>query len=205
MKLNMEGDDSLHSNPNLAGSSTLTVLPYRAQVYQLEFQLKTLITECDHVATRITKCIKKYFNGKYGKDYQNQNAALYDEHLTLYEGKGAIFKKTGCQQPCQQTIYSMNEFLKFKMKYFPSEDFKKVKYGFPNSEALPIILISHKKADTIVQLEEVPEYDLSRLISEVGGIVGIFLGLSFWSIYLDFIAPIFTFIRGKLNNSALDN
>ena len=204
VKINMEGDDSLHSNPNLAGSTTLTMSPNRFKTYQLDFELKTLFRKCDDVA-RITPCIKKFFKNKFGSNYLNQSMALYDEHLLLYEGEEAILKKAGCQPPCQQTIYKMNEFLNFKLKYFPSEDFKNIKFGLPNSEASPIILINHRKSDEIIQHKEVLEYDLSRIISEVGGIVGIFLGLSFWSIYLDFIAPIFIFLKAKLNNSALGN
>ena len=129
--------------------------------------------------------------------------ALYDEHLLLYEGEEGILQRTGCHQPCQQTIYKMNEYLNFKIKYFASEQIKDIRSAFPNSENLPLILISHRKSDYIIQYKEVLEYDLSRIISEVGGIVGIFLGVSFWSIYLDFIAPIFTFLKTKLNNSAL--
>ena len=204
MKLNMEGDDSLHSNPNLAGSTTLTMSPNEFQVYQLDFELKTLSRKCDDVA-RITPCIKKFFKNKYGINYQNQSAALVEEHLLFYGGKDAILKTTGCQLPCQQTIYKMNEYLNFKIKYFASEQIREIRSTFPNSENLPVILISHRKSDYILQYEEVLEYDLSRIISEVGGIVGIFLGLSFWSIYLDFIAPIFTFLKAKLNNSALHN
>ena len=204
VKINMGGDDSLHSNPNLAGSTTLTMSPDKFQVYQLDFELKTLFRKCDDVA-RITPCIKKFFKNQFGSNYQNQSVALYEEHFFLYEGEEAIFKKAGCQLPCQQTIYKMNEYLNFKMKYFPSEDFKAIRSAFPNSENSPIILISHRKSDYIIQHKEVLEYDLSRIISEVGGIVGIFLGLSFWSIYLDFIAPIFPFIKAKLNNSALHN
>ena len=42
--------------------------------------------------------------------------------------------------------------------------------------------------DTIIKVEESPRYTITTFISDVGGILGIFLGLSFWSMY-GFVAP----------------
>ena len=52
-----------------------------------------------------------------------------------------------------------------------------------------MIVIDYFQKETIIKVEELPRYTVISFISDVGGILGIFLGVSFWSIY-DFVAPI---------------
>ena len=46
-----------------------------------------------------------------------------------------------------------------------------------------MIMVNHLKKDVIIQLEELPRYTAISFISDVGGILGIFLGFSFYAIY----------------------
>ena len=52
-----------------------------------------------------------------------------------------------------------------------------------------MLVIDYIHKDTVIKVEELPRYTLITFISDVGGILGIFLGLSFWSLY-GFIAPV---------------
>ena len=49
-----------------------------------------------------------------------------------------------------------------------------------------IVVIDYIHKDTIIKKEELPIYTALSFISDVGGILGLFLGLSFWSAY-DFV------------------
>ena len=57
-----------------------------------------------------------------------------------------------------------------------------------NSSAL--IYVSHVPKPTIRRLEEVHRYTAISFISDVGGICGVFLGISFWSIYQVLFLPV---------------
>ena len=53
-----------------------------------------------------------------------------------------------------------------------------------------VLMFKHSKMTKIIQHEEIMEYDGTHLISDVGGIVGVFVGISFWNIYLNFLGPL---------------
>jgi hypothetical protein len=46
-----------------------------------------------------------------------------------------------------------------------------------------IILVTHVPKPTIKRFEEKPRVTAITFISDVGGIIGVFLGISFWSVY----------------------
>ena len=64
---------------------------------------------------------------------------------------------------------------------------KKLSYFFSSTNSSSIVVIDYIHKDTIIKKEELPIYTAISFISDVGGILGIFLGLSFWSAY-DFVA-----------------
>ena len=53
-----------------------------------------------------------------------------------------------------------------------------------------VLMFKHSKMTKIIQQEEIMEYDGTHLISDVGGIVGVFVGISFWNIYLNCLSPL---------------
>ena len=61
-----------------------------------------------------------------------------------------------------------------------------------------VLLLSHVHKKQITKVEEMTRYTIVSCISDIGGILGIFLGISFWSIYSDFIAPFLDRIENSL-------
>ena len=55
---------------------------------------------------------------------------------------------------------------------------------------LSVFVLSHVFKEHISKIEELPRYSGFSFISDAGGILGVFLGISFWSIYSDLIGPI---------------
>ena len=54
----------------------------------------------------------------------------------------------------------------------------------------------HEVKRVINKLEEKHRYTIISFISDVGGICGVFLGISFWSIYEVWIIPLLKKVQG---------
>ena len=94
IKLVMEAEDSLVTCAPLNGHKMKTIVPQKLNIYHLDIGLEKLMKSC-HDVSRITPCIKKFYEEKYGHSYINRSIALLDEHVTKYAGKEELFKKTG--------------------------------------------------------------------------------------------------------------
>ena len=53
-----------------------------------------------------------------------------------------------------------------------------------------LLLVKHSKEPKIRVVQQVLKYSSQSFIAEVGGVVGIFLGLSFWSLYVILLQPL---------------
>ena len=53
-----------------------------------------------------------------------------------------------------------------------------------------MITINHMEQKSIRKNEELPVYTAFSFISDVGGILGLFLGLSFWQLSVELLTPI---------------
>ena len=60
-----------------------------------------------------------------------------------------------------------------------------------NDTISPILVIKHIKRPKVHKKVEVLAYYPNQFLSEAGGILGIFLGISVWSIYERVLRPIF--------------
>ena len=67
--------------------------------------------------------------------------------------------------------------------------------GFNTSSTL---LINHVHEKTVKKIEEMPKYTAITLISDIGGILGIFLGFSLLSIHSTLIGPLMEKLESKL-------
>ena len=57
------------------------------------------------------------------------------------------------------------------------------------SEFSSLFILAHSPQTTILQYEEINSYTFITFLSDVGGIMGVFLGISIWSLYSMFVAP----------------
>ena len=69
------------------------------------------------------------------------------------------------------------------------------------SNTSSILIINHIRKRTIRTVEEAPKYTIITFISDVGGILGIFLGFSFWSIHSAVIAPLVNKFESNFSNN----
>ena len=62
-----------------------------------------------------------------------------------------------------------------------------------------MLIINRVHEETIKKVEEMPKYTTISLISDIGGILGIFLGFSLLSIHSVIIGPLMEKLESKLN------
>ena len=105
---------------------------------------------------------------------------------TALEGKEALTTITGCEKPCESIDYNAIPLASWKMEN--NRDPRANQLLDSNSSSF--IVVTHVPKPTIKILEEKPRYTAITFISDVGGICGVFLGISFWAIYQMIIFPL---------------
>ena len=111
---------------------------------------------------------------------------MYNLSNTALEGKDALTTLTGCKKPCKSMDYRSTPLTSWKIKN--SKDPRA--YSFIDGNSSSLIAVSHVPKQTMKVLEEKPRYTAITFISDVGGICGVFLGISFWAIYQMIIFPL---------------
>ena len=135
-------------------------------IYLLSFELEKKIRNCK-MEPAITPCVDKYYKETYGNSYKTRFNMTRDRILTTFDGDKTLVQKTGCMIPCESTKYHVQEYRKFEVEYFPDPLVQNQLKEF-NDSKLSMILINHQKSKTILQHEEVLEYDAYKFISDSG-------------------------------------
>ena len=111
---------------------------------------------------------------------------MYNLSNTALEGKDALTTLTNCKKPCESIDYYSTPLISWKTENNRDDRAK----PFMNSNSSSFILVTHVPKQTMKVLEEKPRYTAITFISDVGGICGVFLGISFWAIYQMIIFPL---------------
>ena len=185
----MNGEDSLVGLDSMSEKS-LQIQEDKMTIFSMDFELDEQMRDCDDQVERITPCIKDFYEKEYGNDFKNKSAKLHDEVFHKYGGYDQIINRTGCLKPCQKTKYQVQEFISVNPRNMLDPKIHNFLNRYDEMTKIPMVILKHNVPRKIVYNKEVYEYDMTRIISEAGGIVGIFVGLSFWSIYTDFALPI---------------
>ncbi len=98
------------------------------------------------------------------------------------ERRDSLLNLTGCQVPCQQFKYNTKVVGTMKRKYL-LDGMSDILDEMEDNSAHSIYVVRHYSNMDIDSVEEIVKYSSETFIAEVGGVVGIFLGLSFWGLY----------------------
>ena len=90
---------------------------------------------------------------------------LYSLHLRAVKH----WCKKLVMMPCELTKYQVQEYRKYEVEYLTDPMLKNQLKEFNDSKA-SLILINHQKAETILQHEEILEYDAYKFISDSGNV-----------------------------------
>ena len=133
----------------------------------------------------MTPCIEKYYDQNFGRGYNDMVHRIYNFTHKSYEGKHSLEWMTGCQQPCATIEYSPIFVVSMHKDHIRDQTLELFE-----DEADGIIFFNHIPQEEIIKITEVPRYTTIGFISDTGGIIGVFLGLSFWSLHTLLLRPI---------------
>ena len=110
-----------------------------------------------------------------------------------------IEKATGCKRPCNYYRYKASGIMSYPKANHNNgcDELGLLKASGSNSSSF-VTLIYYPPLKYRVTLEQ-PVYTAICFISEVGGILGIFGGISFWSVYKLTISPLITKLKQQLS------
>ena len=100
-------------------------------------------------------------------------------------------------RPCHETEYLTIEYKNQKLTNTPAIEpaaTYMTDQGF-NPNVTTILLLNHVKSKKLLKMNEVYQYSALQFIGDAGGTIGIFVGMSFYSIYLDLTEFIITKVR----------
>ena len=91
-------------------------------------------------------------------------------------GSANLKHETQCLRPCRRTAYTLERGV----------------HGSPyyEGEVYSMLTLHKQQGETATDKQEVLEYTLSDLLSDVGGMMGLFLGMSIWGLANDIKALI---------------
>ena len=90
--------------------------------------------------------------------------------------------------PCVTYEYNMSPFVSQHTDYL--EDKTTAYLKSKNEPNGSVLIIGHTKNFQIKTFKEAYKYTALTFLGDCGGMIGVFIGLSIWSIYTDLIKPI---------------
>ena len=161
------------------------IKPCTCNYFSVEFELNRLVSNCNSENTQITPCLEKAYNNLFGSDYNHMVERMKNMSETALDGKDALTALTGCKQPCESVGYEIIPILNWNIKH----DIDPNGEVFMDGNFSTIIGLTHNPKSTIKLIEEMPRSTCIKFISDIGGIMGVFLGISFWSLYQIIVHP----------------
>jgi hypothetical protein len=196
VRLHRENDNVTVGNDNIQPATSTTVPYSSVTALTLDYSLKKKIRNCDSSNALLTKCMMSYIDKLYGSGPANFTAKFFDLAQMKFNGPSRLYQRTGCRVPCEIMEFKTKVFALFHREYLL--DPARHVLDAQNDTSSSILIINHVKADRISVIKEVPQYTTLTFIGDAGGIVGIFLGVSFLSIYEDLIGPLIERIQAVI-------
>ena len=119
--------------------------------------------------------------------------------VAVYNGYDYLYNLTGCKLPCQITKYTLKRITNVQRRFMKDPELFEI-LDKRNDTKSPTLLVTHSETKKIKQYEEVIEYDGTKFIGDIGGLVGIFVGLSLLSIIKDIVCPLIQKIITQIKN-----
>ena len=149
-------------------------------MFSLNFKLQKRIRQCNPDNSKVFPCVMKSMKNLHKNNEQDLFRDLTD---TSYAGYEALHSLTGCRQPCDSFQYETERYMNLKQNIAGWH----LVNGTEGLTNWGMVTINHVLTKNIRKNEELLVYTAITFISDVGGILGIFLGFSFWGFALDII------------------
>ena len=165
-------------------------------MYSYDFQITKEISNCNRRQRTLTGCIWNFFEKQFGSDYSDLIEKSINQTISIFGGTDYLQRITGCRKLCNFVNYDFN-----LIHIESSEDILdgKISTILEETNFSSLFTLIHVPKSAVLQNEEVPYYTFITFLSDVGGIMGIFMGLSLLSLYSMCIAPITRKIDGFMS------
>ena len=170
----------------------------------LSIEIEDLMKDCDKENHLLTRCMEDFYDREFGTDYKNMIIRMFNYSSIRMHGMRAMEELTGCQKPCKSYKYSSVEILTYPIENHnsPYDEIGLLKESGNNGSSFFALVYNPPLKYKVIQ--EQPASTAIIFISEVGGIMGIFVGVSFWSIYQLTISPLITNMESKLSSAKMN-
>ena len=145
----------------------------------------------------MTPCLDEAYDNLIGSDFNDKLKRKLNLTGSALQGIDTLTALTGCKQPCHSIKYRVKKMASINLEN--NRDLRGSHLLDSNSSSL--IYVIHVPRPTIKQLEEIKRYTAISFISDVGGICGVFLGISFWSIYQILVLPLLNKLQSLSSKS----
>ena len=132
----------------------------------------------------------------FGNDFNHYFLKESNATNLKFDGYQSLYALTKCLRPCQKVEYQLTQVFRDRIENSMDESVNFGKKFGDNSSS--ILIFYHNPKEDIKKIEEVPKYTAISFISDVGGILGVFLGVSFWSIHNSVIEPFISILENKI-------
>ena len=170
-------------------------------VLNLDIEMKSRIRECSTERIR-SPCLQNHSDSKFGTNY----SMIYQKYIYMQNlkiaGTHTFESITKCLEPCNEYLFPVYKLFHRKVQSMPHNDYGVIyalEKGF-DLDRTSAVMIMHMKNKKTKQYRQRYQYDILQFVGDVGGTIGIFLGLSFWSIYQDVIDRFITYILIRNKN-----
>ena len=110
-------------------------------------------------------------------DYQLIQSIVFQ---SLIKGYDWIYNATGCMTNCKKDLVTIQEDVDVPINAAPFTIIPRL------NQSSGVLILTKDQTPTIPLLKQVESYTIWDFISESGGIMGIYIGFSFWGVVEDF-------------------
>ncbi len=150
-------------------------------ILTLDISLSKYQSNCDSNVQILSDCINQAYDNLFGTDFNNFVPRLSNLTATVLSGRQELKRVTGCSSPCQETKYEGIPLVDWKVADQRDASLEVLERSGSNQSSY--LAINYFPNHFIKVEEELPRYTVIKFISDVGGILGIFVGFSLWSFY----------------------
>ena len=175
--------------------------PGLLMILKMDIEIKTRIIDCSLEKIR-SPCFQNHGDSKFGTNYSMLYRKLFYMANLKNIGKHGFERATHCLEPCKEYLFPAKKLTNRKLQNMPVNELV-VRYAVENGfdmDTTSAVVIMHMKDMKNKQYRQRYQYDVLQFVGDVGGTIGIFLGLSFWSIYQDVIDRFITYILNHNKN-----
>lgn len=145
-----------------------------------------MLSSCTSENTR-GSCIQKYLDQSYGFNVNNLTSKARTKSYIRRFSDDQLSNLTGCYRPCNSLHFFANKIHDYETIHLNEGERVmsdlKLKNLSHDLSKVSVLILSHFKAQKLKTTREIYDYNWIQFISDAGGIIGIFLGISFWSVH----------------------